>query len=67
MSLTFESVFGDLLNAKIDESQNLLGDRWLERGTFATMIGSSGVGKSVAATQGGILLAAGLPFFGTKP
>jgi hypothetical protein len=53
MSLTFESVFGDLLNAKIDESQNLLGDRWLERGTFATMIGSSGVGKSVAATQGG--------------
>ena len=67
MSYSLKNVFSDLLNAEIDESQNLLGNRWLERGTFATMIGSSGVGKSVAATQGGILTAAGLPFFGIKP
>jgi RecA-family ATPase len=67
MSYILETVFSDLLNAEIDESQNLLGNRWLERGTFAMMIGSSGVGKSVAAIQGGILAAAGLPFFGIKP
>jgi AAA domain len=67
VSYTLESVFSDLLISEIDESQNLLGNRWLERGTFGLMTGSSGVGKSVAATQGGIQTAAGLPFFGIKP
>src|SRR6266446_7331017 len=67
MSYELESVFGDLLHAEIDESQNLLGHRWLERGTFATLIGSSGIGKSVAAMQIAIQAAAGLPVFGIKP
>ena len=67
MSSSLEKVFSDLLNAKIDESQNILGNRWLERGTFATLIGSSGTGKSVAAMQTAILAAAGLPVFGIEP
>jgi hypothetical protein len=57
----------ELLFGEIDETQNLLGNRWLERGTFATLIGSSGIGKSVAAMQIAILAAAGLPVFGIKP
>src|SRR6202035_5189610 len=67
MSCVLESIFNDLLNAQIDEAQNLLGNRWLERGTFATLIGSSGIGKSVAAMQTAICTAAGLPAFGIKP
>jgi RecA-family ATPase len=57
----------ELLFSEIDETKNLLGNRWLERGTFATLIGSSGIGKSVAAMQSAILVAAGLPVFGIKP
>jgi RecA-family ATPase len=57
----------DLLDAEIDETQNILGHRWVERGTFATLIGSSGIGKSVAAMQIAIQAAAGLPVFGIPP
>jgi RecA-family ATPase len=57
----------ELLNAQIDHTQNILGHRWLERGTFATLIGSSGVGKSVAAMQIAIEAAAGKPVFGMTP
>jgi hypothetical protein len=62
-----ENPIEDLLNANIDETQNVLGNRWLERETFATIIGSSGIGKSVAAMQMAILFSAGLPAFGIKP
>jgi hypothetical protein len=57
----------ELMFSEIDETQNLLGNRWLERGTYATLIGSSGIGKSVVAMQMAILAAAGLPIFGIKP
>jgi RecA-family ATPase len=67
MEPTMESVFGDLLNAKVDNEQNLLGNRLLERRTFATLIGPSGIGKSIAAMQGRICAAAGLPLFGITP
>ena len=60
----YENAVDDLLNEKIDATQNILGHRWLERSTFATLIGSSGIGKSVAAVQMGIESAAGLPVFG---
>src|SRR5258707_773677 len=59
-----ESAVDDLLDEKIDEAQNILGRRWLERGTFATLIGSSGIGKSVAAMQIAIEASAGKPVFG---
>jgi RecA-family ATPase len=59
-----ESAIDDLLDEKIDHTQNILGHRWLERGTFATLIGSSGVGKSVAAMQIAIEAASGKPVFG---
>jgi RecA-family ATPase len=59
-----EGSVDDLLNEKIDETQNILGHRWLERGTFGVLIGSSGVGKSVAAMQMAVEAAAGLPVFG---
>jgi AAA domain len=62
-----ESAIDDLLDEKIDETQNILGHRWLERGTFATLIGSSGIGKSVAAMQIAIEAAAGKPVFGIPP
>jgi RecA-family ATPase len=62
-----ENAIDDLLDEKIDEAQNILGHRWLERGTFATMIGSSGVGKSVASMQSAIEAAAGKPVFGIPP
>jgi hypothetical protein len=62
-----ENPIEDLLYAEIDETQNILGNRWLERGTFATIIGSSGIGKSVVVMQKSILFSAGLPAFGIKP
>jgi RecA-family ATPase len=50
----------DLVDAEIDESQNILGNRLLERGTFGVIIGHSGAGKSFLTVQAGVLMAAGL-------
>lgn len=62
----FYNVVDDLLDAKIDLTQNVLGDCWLERGTFGVLIGSSGMGKSQAAVQMAIEAASGLPIFGIQ-
>ena len=65
--IILENVITDLLDATLDQSQNILGHRWLERGTFGLLIGSSGVGKSVVAMQMAVQAAAGLPVFGIPP
>jgi hypothetical protein len=54
----------DLLPLEIDTSTNILGHRFLERGSYATMIGSSGIGKSVAAMQIALEAACGQPALG---
>jgi hypothetical protein len=54
----------DLLGRELDASANILGHRFLERGTYATLIGSSGIGKSVAAMQIALEAAVGGPVFG---
>jgi DNA-binding transcriptional ArsR family regulator len=58
---------GDLADATIDESQNILGNRLLERGTFGTVIAHSGAGKSTLTVQAGVELAAGRPILGIAP
>jgi len=57
----------DLIDAQIDNSQNILGNRLLERGTFGVIIGHSGAGKSVLTVQAGVELAAGHPILGIAP
>jgi DNA-binding transcriptional ArsR family regulator len=57
----------DLASATIDESQNILGNRLLERGTFGVIIGHSGAGKSTLTVQAGVELAAGHPILGIVP
>lgn len=64
---SLENVVGDLAEAQIDNSQNILGNRLLERGTFGVIIGHSGAGKSVLTVQAGIELAAGHPILGIAP
>src|ERR1700757_4732084 len=56
----------DLRDKEIDYSVNILGNRFLERGTYGTIVGSSGIGKSVLAVQIGILAALGREVFGLK-
>jgi hypothetical protein len=56
----------DLLNKEIDFSTNVLGNLWLERGTYGAILGSSGIGKSVLAIQIGALAAMGRDVFGIK-
>jgi hypothetical protein len=52
---------------EIDESQTLLGNRWLCRHGLACFVASSGQGKSVASIQCGILWGCGREAFGIKP
>src|SRR5258708_1851339 len=59
-----ENVMEDLFDAQIDDTQKILGDRWLEKGSFGVAIGPSGVGKSVFAIQAAIEAAVGRPVFG---
>jgi RecA-family ATPase len=61
-----EAPVKDLLDQPIDYGVNVLGNRFLERGTYGTIIGSSGIGKSVLAVQIGILAAVGREVFGLK-
>lgn len=51
----------------IDESLILLGDRWLERGSGAFIIGPSGHGKSSLLLQGACHWAINKPEFGIHP
>jgi hypothetical protein len=56
----------DLLDAQINQHENILGNRWLERGTVATIVGPSGVGKSMVAVQICVEAAAGVEVFGMR-
>jgi hypothetical protein len=56
----------DLADAEIDYSQNVLGDLWLERGSFALVVGLSSVGKSTMVVQVGVEAALGRETFGLK-
>ena len=44
----------DLLNREVDPTRNVLGNFWLERGTYGTILGSTGIGKLVLAIQIGL-------------
>jgi hypothetical protein len=59
--------FLDLSQREIDESQTLLGDRYLCRGGGMFIVAPSGHGKSAIVAQASILFACGLPAFGIKP
>ena len=54
----------ELFRSTIDRSLVLLGDRWLERGQGAFLVGPSGIGKSVGLIQLAVLAAAGHAPFG---
>jgi hypothetical protein len=54
----------DYSREQIDESQNLLGNRWLERGHGALLTGPSGIGKSTAVYQMTACWACGVVSFG---
>jgi AAA domain/Primase C terminal 2 (PriCT-2) len=57
----------DYSQEEIDESQNVLAYRWLERRHGATVTGPSGIGKSTAVYQASVCWAAGLVAFGIRP
>jgi AAA domain len=61
-----ENPVRDLWNEEIDDSANILGNFWLERGSFAVIQGTSGIGKSMVAFQIGVEAALGVPPFGFK-
>lgn len=61
-----ENPVQDLLNSKIDYSQNILGNLFVERGTYAVIQGSSSIGKSMLGVQMGIEAALGRETFGLK-
>jgi len=61
-----ENPIRDLLNKEVDYSKNVLGNLWLERGTYGTILGSAGIGKSVLAVQIGVEAAMGRNVFGIK-
>jgi hypothetical protein len=63
---TIENPVRDLWNEEIDRSANVLGDLWLERGSFAVIQGTSGIGKSMVAFQIGVEAALGRAVFGLK-
>jgi hypothetical protein len=56
-----------LADEPIDWSQNLLGNRWLSRGTGAIICAPSGIGKSTLSIQAAILWSAGKAAFYIKP
>jgi len=63
---TIENPVRDLWNEEIDYSANVLGNLWLERGSFAVIQGTSGIGKSMIAFQIGVEAALGRSTFGLK-
>jgi hypothetical protein len=54
----------DYSREQIDESQNVLGNRWLERGHGVLVTGPSGIGKSTAVYQMTACWACGVVSFG---
>ena len=50
-----------------DDTDCMLGSRWLSRGGSCVWIGSSGLGKSVLTLQAAMTWAVGMPFFGIQP
>ena len=64
--LTAKSVM-HFSESPIDESQNLLGNRYLERTQGGVIIGPSGHGKSSLTIQKAILFSCGRVAFGIKP
>ena len=61
-----EDPFVDLLHEEIDYSQNILGNLWLERTTYAIIQGTSSIGKSMVAIQIGVEAALGRAVFGLR-
>jgi AAA domain len=61
-----ENPIRDLLDREVDPTRNILGNFWLERGTYGTILGSAGVGKSVLTVQIGVEAALGRNTFGIK-
>jgi RecA-family ATPase len=57
----------DFLDLEIDPQTNLLGDRWLTKGSGAFVIAPSGHGKSSTANQMTVSFAVGRVAFGIKP
>jgi len=57
----------DFLDMEIDPSSNLLGNRWLTKGSGVFIVAPSGHGNSSMATQILISFAIGRPAFGIKP
>jgi hypothetical protein len=61
-----ENPVRDLLDKAVDYSQNVLGDLWIERGSYVVINGPTGVGKSVLSVQIGVEAALGRETFGIK-
>ena len=59
--------FGDLLGTTPNPNDNLLGDRYLCRGSSLLLVGPSGVGKSSASMLMDLAWSAGRTAFGIKP
>jgi RecA-family ATPase len=57
----------DLSRQKIDTTQYLLGEGWLERGGGGFIVAPSGIGKTVFVAQAGFLWSVGKPAFGLEP
>ena len=50
-----------------NDPDNLIGDRWLRRGSSMLFVGQSGVGKSTLLIGQAVKWAYGLPWFGIQP
>ena len=57
----------DLITREIDDSQTLLGNRYLCRGKGMFLVGPSGVGKSTMTLGLASAMGAGVPYLGIKP
>jgi AAA domain len=57
----------DLSRQKIDTTQYLLGEGWLERGGGGFIVAPSGIGKTVLVSQAGFLWSVGKTAFGLRP
>jgi len=57
----------DLSEQKIDETTNLLGNRWVGCGQTGLIVGGSGIGKSSGTIQMAALWACGRAAFGIQP
>jgi hypothetical protein len=61
-----EEPIADLLHEEIDYSANVLGNLWLERGSYAVIQGQSDIGKSMLTVQLGVEAALGREVFGFR-